>query len=465
MVMSLALLDMAGTVDAGENAAFPGAMGFGQNANGWRGGRIVTVNSLADAGPGTLRACAQSGSEPRVCVFAVSGDIVLDTPVRTGSRLYIAGQSAPGKGVQIRLGAASKSPLLLEDVHDVLVRFLKLRPGPGARSSPSVSGITVERSHDIYLDHLSVAFATDQNITIHAGPGPTRDVTLAWSISAFALDRSNHPLGSHSKGALICSQEKSRGPCGRVSLIGNLFAHNRDRNPEVKANGTGPIELVGNVSYNGKSAFFEIYNNTGETQVNAVGNVMLAGRSTRRNQRPPGIRAKRLDPQVELAIHVRNNAAVTRKACGGPPMRMLAEDVDPGILRPTPVAPLTVFWPEGRDTLAWVAARAGARSDTGPQPDALDVRVLRDLVRCTGHIIDDPQEVEGWPAIAQMTGPGDTDGDGMPDIWELGRTGHDAKDASDAWEDADGDGWSNIEAYLAMRAGDDALSFARPVPQ
>src|SRR3546814_5174334 len=45
--------------------AFPGAVGYGAAAKGGRGGRILGVDTLADGGPGSLRACIDA-TGPRV---------------------------------------------------------------------------------------------------------------------------------------------------------------------------------------------------------------------------------------------------------------------------------------------------------------------------------------------------------------------------------------------------------------
>ena len=97
-----------------------------------------------------------------------------------------------------------------------------------------------------------------------------------------------------------------------------------------------------------------------------------------------------------------------------------------------------------------VLAKAGA---TLPKRDAVDKRVT-EMVR-TGKpmtetgIIKDISEVGGYPNLtynlAQL--PVDTDGDGMPDEWEL-KYGLDPKNPNDGALDSDGDGYTNIEEYL-----------------
>ena len=81
--------------------AFPTAEGFGANAVGGRGGRVIEVTNLNDSGEGSLRS-AMEASGPRICVFRVSGTITLKNAIRVSTPyLTVAGQTSPG-GVQIR---------------------------------------------------------------------------------------------------------------------------------------------------------------------------------------------------------------------------------------------------------------------------------------------------------------------------------------------------------------------------
>ena len=61
-------------------------------------------------------------------------------------------------------------------------------------------------------------------------------------------------------------------------------------------------------------------------------------------------------------------------------------------------------------------------------------------------IITDPQQVGGLPEYEGKPYL-DTDGDGMPDLWEK-RYGLDPNDPSDAVQDMNGDGYTNIEKYI-----------------
>jgi hypothetical protein len=96
-----------------------------------------------------------------------------------------------------------------------------------------------------------------------------------------------------------------------------------------------------------------------------------------------------------------------------------------------------------------VLEHAGA---TRPKRDAVDRRVI-DEVR-TGKvpdgtkegIITDVRQVGGYPEY-HGDRVKDTDGDGIPDWWEL-KYGLDPKDPSDAAQDSSGDGYTNIEKYI-----------------
>jgi hypothetical protein len=62
-------------------------------------------------------------------------------------------------------------------------------------------------------------------------------------------------------------------------------------------------------------------------------------------------------------------------------------------------------------------------------------------------LIDSQTAVEGWPELRSLPAPEDTDRDGMPDAWERAHK-LSPSDASDGAQDANGDGYTNLEEYL-----------------
>jgi hypothetical protein len=155
--------------------AFPGAQGGGANSVGGRGGNVYEVTNLNDSGTGSLRACVEDNLNygPRTCVFRVGGTIVLNSSMNvTHPYLTVAGQTAPGGGIQIRLNNAltytSGNYIFVVAAHDVILRYLRLRHGyiPGDNPANYWSGgavatnLTSDGGYNIIVDHNSMEWAT-----------------------------------------------------------------------------------------------------------------------------------------------------------------------------------------------------------------------------------------------------------------------------------------------------------------
>ena len=157
--------------------AFPGAEGFGADAKGGRGGAVIKVTNLNDSGSGSLRACVEA-SGPRTCVFEVGGTIELDSRIKISDPyLTIAGQTAPGGGITIRNSASNeKGDTFLTATHDVVIRYIALRPGHAAGSTTTNRATSIFDSGDgsvynVILDHISMSWASDDN-SAHRRRGP-----------------------------------------------------------------------------------------------------------------------------------------------------------------------------------------------------------------------------------------------------------------------------------------------------
>lgn len=157
---------------------FPGAEGFGTRTRAGRGGKVLEVVSLANDGPGTLRAALRE-SAPRIIVFRVGGLIELTSALEiTSPFVTIAGQTAPGDGITL------KNAGIQIYTHDVLIQSLRIRPGNEGRVDPdtnnavTVCGINLGETvgYNIVLDRLSTSWGEDQTITAWNG---AHDVTIS----------------------------------------------------------------------------------------------------------------------------------------------------------------------------------------------------------------------------------------------------------------------------------------------
>jgi hypothetical protein len=88
-----------------------------------------------------------------------------------------------------------------------------------------------------------------------------------------------------------------------------------------------------------------------------------------------------------------------------------------------------------------------AHSGASLRRDAVDERVIENVRRRRGVLIDSQSQVGGWPALESTPAPADSDSDGMPDLWERA---HDLNpgDPSDRNSDRDLDGYTALEDYL-----------------
>ena len=256
----LALL--ASTTAHSQPLAFEGAEGFGALSKGGAGGQVIEVTTLANQGPGSLRA-ALAAEGPRIVKFKVAGTIATPDPLSIQHPyVTVAGESAPEPGITI-LGRGID---IRDPAHDVVIRNLRIRVTHGGSSGDGVlvwgrDGNTV---YNVIVDHCSISWATDENVNTW---GRVRDVTFQWCIIAEGRAES----GDHDKGAHSCGWLGGAGS-ERITIHHCLFAHNADRSPRIAG---GIHDVVNNVVYNW------LNNNAskvgGGAQANFVGNLYLDG--------------------------------------------------------------------------------------------------------------------------------------------------------------------------------------------
>jgi hypothetical protein len=388
-------------------------LGFTSTQGAGRDAKIVRVTTLAAAGPGSLaEALTQAG--PRLIVFEVGGVIDLagaslsiDQPFVT-----LAGQTAPSPGITLVRGGIKVR------THDVVMTHLRVRPGEAGHQKQSgweVDGITTSNgARDVIVDHCSVSWATDENLTASGSrfQGATPEawraatshrVTFSNNIVGEGLSSSTHKKGEHSKGSLIHDN------VGDVALVFNLFISNVERNPFFKGGARGVV--VNNWVVNPKKYAMKYTlvadewgdhpHQTGQMAV--VGNVFAHGPDT--------------EPQVPLLfasgvgsceVYLGGNIASDRQ---GKPVPLLGGASQLFLVREQP--PL---WPSQLEPLDASKVPAHVGQHAGARPwdrDAVDARLVREARVAGGKIIDSELAGGGYPSPAPTRQAFD------PNAWDL----------------------------------------------
>ena len=436
MGSSLATLILASLpcfVTSAQPLAFPSAEGWGRFSTGGRGGQVYAVTNLNDDGPDSLRYAVWKGN--RTVVFRVSGTITLESDLRIEQpHITIAGQTAPGDGICLR-----KSVLKINDTHDIIVRYLRVRPGN--ERGKALDGIEIRRSENVIIDHCSVSWTIDEAINTYHG---TKNLTIQWCLISEPLNDS-HNYKPHGFGASWGGEH--------TTYHHNLFAHAAGRNPSV-AGGDGPRAILmdhrNSVIYNWQHRSCD-----GKPEsINVVNNYYKRGPATQPHVKR---RLVRIDDTMakygfESVWHIDGNvlegaAEISANNWLGVEFQGNTNASKNGSTKPFPTAPV-VTQPAG-EAYGLVLENVGAKR---PKRDTLDARILREVATGTARfgnngIIDSQDEVGGWPHLASSPAPDDADGDGMADSWEAAH-GLDSKSADDRNATTLNPPYTNLGVYL-----------------
>ncbi len=375
----LALLTLTGA-SARPELAFPEAEGAGRFAAGGRGGAVIRVTTLADSGPGSLRAAILAGG-PRIVDFEVAGTIRLasELVIRDG-RITIDGRTAPGQGIAI----ADHGLVVKAD--DVVIRYVRSRLGN--RGGGQGDAISVSSGRRIILDHVSASWSIDETLSASANykDGGIYDLTVQWSIISESLRSAGHAKGAHGYGSLI------RGGRGaRFSFHHNVWANHVQRMPRpgnytpLAEDPLGPlIEFRSNVFYNwgGGAAGYNADKDSAVTYA-FVDNCYLSGPDTKGTAI---FREENPNARSWFAGNSLDGEKPTEQ-------KSLVKGLWNPLPSPLDVAPVKAD-PNGCDA---ALASAGA---SAPR-DAVDARVIAGIRSRTGRIIDSQDEVGGWPDLSK----------------------------------------------------------------
>ena len=473
----LLCLCMAATVVFAEEKtpAFPGAEGFGRYVTGGRGGNVYHVTSLADDGSeGTLRwALGKSGV--KTIVFDVSGTIHLQSSLDISiGNVTIAGQTAPGDGICV-----ADYPVSIK-ANNVIVRYMRFRLGNKnvlANGADGWDGFGGFDQQDWIIDHCSVSWSIDECLSVLGN----KNTTVQWCLVAQSLVNSGHSKGAHGYGG-------NWGGSG-ASFHHNLIAHHGSRTPRLGPRPTTQLDermdMRNNVIYNfgGNGC----YGGEG-MNVNIVNNYYKPGPGTptdKKGYRIAGIGIRtntyvNTYPAYAPALHLWGKYYVTGNYNSKYP-QLNQDNWTYGIINQIDASGCDgTFTQETKDSIKLAEPIDYILTTTHSAADAYD-RVL-DFAGASLHrdsfdelMVSDtrngkatytgsglskgfvnsqddnkPSDADAswsaWPTLASKEAPKDTDGDGMPDEWELAN-------ALDPTNPNDGktigaDGYSNLENYL-----------------
>lgn len=432
------LLPLLISTAAAQIPAFPGAEGFGAHATGGRGvisgtgtGDVYTVTNLNTSGAGSLAdgiATAPAGG--RTIVFAVSGYIpVPSSNLRiTRNKITIAGQTAPGDGIGLRNGTFRIS------ADDIVIRHVRFRHGKNGSGGDCVD--LDSGCQNAVLDHISMAFSTDENISSFGSP--PENLTLQWSVNSWGLQ-------THSAGGLW---DQNHATCHHT-----LWAHNHTRNPKSRPNGL--LEWVNNVTFDWNIGFIMGDSNTPAAwKANVINSYFLCPPGNLRSQAlQKGWLDRNASRRPNFSLHLAGclhdndgdglldgtdkGYAIVQGSEFNPaevvPAYNAADSTTTDFPRhyrsATPFAGAAVPVAQDHAALAFkkVASSSGAlRLDAahpGPVHDEVDARMMQNLRTQTRNHITRESDLAGvsnagFGTLNSTAAPVDSDKDGMPDFYE-----------------------------------------------
>ncbi|MGD9994821.1 MAG: LamG-like jellyroll fold domain-containing protein [Salinivirgaceae bacterium] len=429
-----------------QQLAFPGAEGFGKYATGGRGGQVIKVSNLNDNGEGSLR-WAIDQNYPRIIVFEVSGTIYLKSRLKIkNGNVTIAGQTAPGHGITLA------HYNFYVEAENVIIRHIRSRLS--AEAGQQDDAFNVIGSTHVIVDHCSFSWSVDEVASLYHN----KKFTLQNCIIAESFHNSIHEKGAHGYGGIWGGDS--------ASFHHNLIMHNTSRNPRFHGarwytDWEEHVDFRNNVIYNWASN--TIYG--GEPSeidgspvfINIVNNYYKYGPATSSSTRD-----RIVDPDPDGTYGFGKYYINGNYTYGSPEVTAdnwlgvdnVSETVKEEIKSETPFPFDITTIHTAEEAYEYVLQNVGACI---PYRDTVDRRLLWEVANDTAlyggsygdnkGIVDNLEDVGGYPELFTDWAPADTDADGLPDYWET-ENGLDPNNASDNQTILEGNTYPAIEEYI-----------------
>ena len=440
--------------------AFPGAEGYGRFATGGRGGKVYHVTTLSGGKePGSLLYGLTEMNEPRYIVFDVSGVIELDFDSHfVKPYAYIAGQTAPGKGICIKASNINIGS-------DVICRHIRFKRGLGVYGENTGNAMGMSGADHAIVDHCTAAWGTDETVS---GRGAL-NITFQYNIISEALGITGHKNYADGTNHGYAATIDGRIGSWHHNLLVNCEGRNWSMGGGMDGNNRpiGGLDLFNNVVYNW-------HNRTTDGNchaVNFVNNYYKMGADTRKTVlftqdfedaiAPDGIDQAYIKGNIrENKSHSLTQDALndTYNATGNIPTTYQYR-VN------TPLFESYATIHTAKDAMKIVTSDAGA---TMPMRDEHHIRNIRETLDGTHTYVGSKSKIKGeidtetditehadgkgWEVYPEEARPEnwDTDQDGMPDWYEA--LIHSDAHTANQNDDPDSDGWTLLEDYLELMA-------------